>query len=129
MKKLYMLFTFFFIILSGCALFKKTNKITTKDVQSSSKQMESSQLILKRADKETRVFTYWNDSSFYQFQQIKEQGEQAKSGKLRTQEKQQSKQQDKIKKIEPNKFLVYTGVFFLLIVMIWFYGRQRGAKK
>jgi len=95
------------LCLFGCALFNKTSKTTTTDTQSSTKQLESSQLLLKKADKETQIFTYWNDSGFYQFQYIKEQVDQAKSGKFRADEKQSAKNTMNSKTVEPVGAWIY----------------------
>ncbi|WP_316817980.1 hypothetical protein [Pedobacter nyackensis] len=63
MKNILLLILF---CLSGCGVFKKTSKTNATATQSSTNQLESTQLVLKNADKETRTFTYWNDSGFYQ---------------------------------------------------------------
>ncbi|MNL21695.1 hypothetical protein D3C87_1429980 [compost metagenome] len=110
--------TYFLLIilcLAGCSLFKKTTKTSTKSGQSSRKQTEQNQLILKRADKETHILTYWNDSGLYQFQHIKEQIDQAKSGQLKTKETQEVKQHTKAKEIEPVKIWIYVGILVVLI--------------
>ncbi|SMC70392.1 hypothetical protein [Pedobacter africanus] len=69
--------------ISSCGLFKKTSKTTTSYAQSSAKEIEQRQLVLKSANKETQIFIYWNDRGFYQFRHIKEKIDQAKSGQLK----------------------------------------------
>ncbi|TCC99548.1 hypothetical protein [Pedobacter hiemivivus] len=95
------------ICLFGCALFNKTSKTATTDKQSSEKQLESSQLLFKTANKETQIFTYWNDSGFYQVQNIREQIDLAKTDKLKIEEKQEAKQETIVKKTEPLKMWDY----------------------
>lgn len=99
----------------SCSLFRKTNKTTANATQSSVKQMEANQLILKKAGKETQIFTYWNDSDFYQYQYIKEQIDQAKSGKVIAEEKQESKQTINTKKTEPVAPWIYVLMLLVLI--------------
>lgn len=105
----------FMIILfcSSCALFNKTSKTTASAKQSSTNQLESSQLVLKSVDKETQIFTYWNDSGIYRLEQIRERSDQAKSDKLKTLEKQQAKQTIVTKKTEP----LNTWIFVLIILL------------
>ncbi len=79
------------------------------------KQMEAKQLILKKAGKETQIFTYWNDSGFYQVQYIKEQIDQAKSGKVIAEEKKEAKQTTSTKKIESVASWIYVLMLLLLI--------------
>ena len=98
------------ICLFGCALFNKTSKTTTTDKQSSEKQLESTQLLFKTANKETQIFTYWNDSGFYQVQNIREQIDMAKTDRLKMGEKQEAKQETIVKKTEPLKIWVYAMV-------------------
>ncbi|MNL10504.1 hypothetical protein D3C87_1313060 [compost metagenome] len=119
MKKIAFIILLF--CMAGCALFRKTNKTTVKNSQSSLKQSELNQLILKRADKETQVFTYWNDSGFYQFQNIREQIDQVKLKQGKALEKQQSKQEISVKKKEPVKIWVYTALTVILCLILVVY--------
>jgi maltose-binding protein MalE len=98
------------LLCSGCALFQKTSKTTAVDTQSSINQLESTQLVLKTVGKETQIFTYWNDSGVYQYHHIKEQIDQAKLNKVKTEEKQQAKQTVTTKKTEPLKIWIYIGL-------------------
>lgn len=75
--------------LASCALFKKTSKAVSS--QSSIKQMEMSEFLLKQANKETQIITYWNDSGFYQIQSIKERVDEAKSKQVSVKETADSK--------------------------------------
>ncbi|TCC99434.1 hypothetical protein FBD94_05050 [Pedobacter hiemivivus] len=109
--------------LFGCALFNKTSKTTTIDKQSSEKQLESSQLLFKTANKETQIFTYWNDSGFYQIQNIREQVNVAKTDKLKAEEKQLAKQETIVKKTEPLNFWVYIILLIGMLGCYWFFTR------
>lgn len=75
--------------LASCALFKKTNKSVSS--QSSVKQTEVNQMLLKQANRETQIFTYWNDSGFYQIQNIKEKIDEAAVGEMKMKENQVNK--------------------------------------
>lgn len=107
--------TLFMILLlcAGCALFNKTSKTSDVAKQSSINQLESTQLVLKSVDKETQIFTYWNDSGFYRLEQIRERADQAKSDKLKTIEKQEAKQAMVTKKREP----LNTWIFVLIVIV------------
>jgi ATP-dependent Zn protease len=72
------------LLFCSCALFRKTGKTKNVATQYSKNQLDFEQLILKSSGKETQVFTYWNDSSFYQYQNIKEQINKAETGQLST---------------------------------------------
>ncbi|WP_183873913.1 hypothetical protein [Pedobacter sp. AK017] len=98
------------LVFAGCGLFKKTTITGNKESKSTSKQLEANMLMLKNANKETQVFTYWTDSGFYQVAQIKEQTDLAKSGRLTVGVKHEVKHESKIKKKEPAKLWVYIGI-------------------
>jgi|GEM_PF-554740 len=111
------LFVVVVVCLAGCALFRKTSKTIDRATHSSSKQLESTELILKSTGKETQIFTYWNDSVLYQYQHINEQIDLAKSGKLNTRENQQAKQSVTVKKSMPVKVLIYIGLAAVLAII------------
>ena len=106
---------FMLICFSGCNLFKKTSSNSLANIQNSTKQSVSDQFVLKSANKETQVFTYWNDTSIYQYQLIKEQVREAQSDKLKTEEQQQAKQQQTRKESEPANAWVYIGIAITVI--------------
>lgn len=108
---------FFVITLSfiSCSLFKKT---TLSSSQSSVKQTEISQLVLKQANKETQIFTYWNDTGYYQIQTIKEQVDEARSGTLKAEEKLSSK--EKMLKKEPGLVNIWFWAAILVLLIIYF---------
>jgi len=112
------------ICFSGCGVFRKTSKTTDQVSHSATKELESTALLLKSAGKETQTFTYWNDSGFYQFQQIKEQIDQAESTKLNTQESQQLTKSNTLKKSEPANALIFIGLVIILIVIFMFLLKQ-----
>lgn len=115
MKKIFIIIMF---CLYGCALFKKTSRSSSQNSHNSINQLEASQLVLKRTGKETQVFSYWSDSGFYQVQTIREQVDQAASGKIISEEKQQSKQDTKVKETEPVNWLLYIGIAVVLAFVI-----------
>lgn len=121
MKNILLLILF---CLFGCGVFKKTSKTTSSTTQSSTNQLESSQLVLKSAGKETQVFTYWNDSGFYQFQHIKEQVDETKSDDLKTMEEQKMGQITTVKESEFLKNWIYGIILIVLIAAgLMYYGK------
>lgn len=114
---------------SGCALFQQTNKGRASTAQSSVKQLEATELVLKRAGKETQIFTYWNDSGFYQLQYVKEQMEQTETGQLKLKQEDQLKNKVSVKKKEPLKtgfYILFAAVLFLVFI---FFFKKTGFSK
>ncbi|MBB5437712.1 hypothetical protein HDC92_001386 [Pedobacter sp. AK017] len=103
------------MLVAGCNLFKKTSKTSSSASQTASKQSEADMLVLKNADKETQVFTYWNDSGLYQFQQIKEKRGIAKAINLATNENKIDKKENHTKQIEPTKYWIYIGLGLMVV--------------
>jgi hypothetical protein len=122
------LFIIMLAFIAGCGLFQKTSKTSHTATQSSKSELEASQLVLKSGDKETRVFTYWNDSGFYQFQHIKERIDQAKLDKVATAESEQSKSAVVLKKADPIIKPIYIGLAVLLVVCFLLYKWQNMFK-
>ncbi|SDL15494.1 hypothetical protein SAMN04487898_115138 [Pedobacter sp. ok626] len=120
---LFMLLFYLSALLEGCALFQKSTKTSSNHKQSLEKQLESSQLLFKTANKETQIFTYWNDSGFYQVQNIREQIDMANSNRLKAEEKEEAKQETIVKKTKPLKFWVYGLVCISVIACYWVYRR------
>ena len=106
------------VLFSGCAMFRKSSKITTKETERASRKTELQEFILKSANKETQVFTYWNDSGFYQYQHIKEQVEQAGGERLTIQEEERATKALTQKESEPVRTWVYTGIA-LMVMCVW----------
>jgi hypothetical protein len=106
---------------SSCALFKKTSKTSNTASQTSSKQLEANMLVLKNANKETQVFTFWNDSGVYQFQHIKEQIDLVKKADLKITEKQMDKKQVSTSKAEAPKTWIYVGAGLMVIGCYFLY--------
>lgn len=116
------------LFLSGCALFKNTSKSNAKESQQSSKEAEFREFVLKTGIKETQVFSYWNDSGFYQYQQIREQVDQSATRQLKTGEEALTKKELSVKKTEPSKIWVWVVVVVIGIIFLlrWInpYGRD-----
>jgi hypothetical protein len=110
------------LCMTSCALFNKTSKTNSVAKQSSINQLESSQLVLKSIDKETQIFTYWNDSGFYRLEQIRERTDQAESDNLKKIDKQQAKQTIVTKKTEPLNTWIF--VLIITIVAVWFFYKK-----
>lgn len=106
------------MLFSGCALFRKSSKTTTKETEQASKKTELQEFVLKSANKETQVFTYWNDSGFYQYQHIKEQVDQAGGERLTIQEEERATKALLQKESEPVRTWVYAGIA-LVVMFVW----------
>jgi len=106
------------LFLSGCALFKHTSKSNAKETKQFSKEAEFREFVLKTGTKETQVFSYWNDSGFYQYRQIREQVDQSASRKLKTGEEALVKKELSDKKTEPSKIWVWFVV--VIISIVWY---------
>ncbi|TCD02718.1 hypothetical protein [Pedobacter psychroterrae] len=115
MKPLYLLTI---ILLSSCSLFKKTTKSSATSSFDLSKQIEENQLALTTTQKETKIYSLWKDSVFYQYQLIKEQVDNAKAGTVKTQENQQTKQEQTTKESKPVETWIYAGIILGLIGFI-----------
>lgn len=103
------------MLIEGCNLFKKTSKTSSTASQTASKQLETNMLVLKNADKETKVFTYWTDSGLYQFQHIKEQVGMAKTVKEKTVEKKNDITRVTAKQSVPVKIWIYIGLGLMAV--------------
>jgi len=111
------------LCLSGCALFRNTSKTNAKETQQSSKEVDLREFVLKSGTKETQVFSYWNDSGFYQYQRIMEQVDQSTSRQLKIGEEEVIKQELSTKKTEPSRvwiwFVVIVCGISILAFMLW----------
>ncbi len=106
------------VIFCSCSLFKKTTKTTAISSFDLSRQLEKQMLDLKTQQKETQIYSYWNDSVFYQYEVIKEQVDQAKAGNVKVQEKQAAKQEEKVKESEPTEVWIYSAFVLGIIAFI-----------
>jgi hypothetical protein len=108
------------LCLSGCAMFKNTSKTNAKETQQSSKEAEFREFVLKSGIKETQVYSYWNDSGFYQYQRIMEQVDQSASRQLKTGEEEVIKKELSTKKTEPSKYWIWMVVIVCGISILAF---------
>ena len=113
--KVLIIFLLLAMLTESCNLFKKTSKTSNIGSYTASKQLETNMLVLKNADKETQIFTYWNDSGLYQFQHIKEQVGLAKTINLAAKEKQNDKTEIHAKQTEPIRYWIYIGMGLMAI--------------
>jgi flagellar biogenesis protein FliO len=104
------------LFICSCSLFKKTSRSSDITKKSSLNQLESSQLVLKNIGNETQIFTYWNDSGFYQYQFIREQSKEQTATQLKSKEIQDVKEKQTIKKAEPIGLFGY--IVFLVVLFI-----------
>lgn len=121
---LFVIVLFFF----SCALFRKTETTTDLATKKSLNQLESTQLVLKNVGKETQIFSYWNDSGFYQYQLIKEISQESASSQFKTENKQDSKEKLTDRKSEPVKVWVYIGGLVTLCGGLVLYKRLISSK-
>lgn len=89
------------LCLGSCSLFRKTSKITASATFDLSKQIEAQTLDLKTRQKETQRYSYWEDSIFHQYEVVREQIDQSKASTVKTQENQETKQQQVLKESKP----------------------------
>ena len=120
------------LLLSGCSLFKKTTKTTAHRSFDLSKQTEAHSLDLKTMQKETQIYSWWNDSIFYQYELVKEQVDQAKAGTSKTLEKQEARQEQMVKVSTPVEVWIYAGIVlgiigFVLIFRKLVHAGRRGG--
>ncbi|MNK20339.1 hypothetical protein D3C87_385760 [compost metagenome] len=110
------------MISQSCSLFKKTTKTTVNDSQSSLKSSDFKWLNIKTANKETNVYTYWDSGMVYQYQNIREQVDQAESAGLKITDEAITKKNLMVKESKPPVLWIYTGIGLLLIgglVVYW----------
>ena len=117
MIKTLMITCFLLIHLTGCMLFKKSSKATLQNRSDSSSQSYLERISLKTANKETNIYTYWNDSAAFQFQHILENVDEAKLSSLSNKENQVTKQNQTIKKTEPPDLWIY-GIIAILVAVV-----------
>lgn len=107
----------------GCGLFQKTSKSSYQNTHKSNNQLEASQLVLKAADKETQIFTYWNDSSVYQYQFVKEQAADMKAERLATKENTSVAVKQTKKQVETISSLGIVVLLCMMVVVFLLYKR------
>lgn len=100
---------------TGCILFKKSTKSTTENKSENQVQAYLERVNLKTANRETNIYTYWNDSSVFQYQNIRENIEEAKHNTVNKNEKQVTQQKETVKKTEPPDLWVY-GVIVVVVI-------------
>lgn len=101
----------------GCKVFKQTARVE----HSSATQVEAAELLWKQADRERRIYSYWNDSGFYQFEVMRERLGEAKSGRITVKERQEDSA--KFVKKEVKGWGIWFNIMFGVIVvigLIWF---------
>ena len=110
---------------AGCMLFKKNTKTRMENKLETHQHSYLERVNLKTATKETNIYTYWNDSSVFQYQNIRENIEEAKRSTVNTEEKQVLQQKETMKKTEPPDMWVYgiaivAGIgILILVVKFW----------
>ncbi|SMD15055.1 hypothetical protein SAMN04488101_1187 [Pedobacter nyackensis] len=105
---------------AGCMLFKKNTKTTMENNLETNHKTYLERVNLKTASKETNIYTYWNDSSVFQYQNIRENIEEAKRSTVNTDEKQVMQQRETMKKTEPPDLWVYGVVIIIGIGILIF---------
>lgn len=124
MKKLFILGgLLLLVVLLRCSALKKTTSLKTEESIAADKKTSVQQLKLKTATKETNVVTYNPDGTVYQQANIKEQVEQAKIGRLQSQEKINAKVGSLEKVATPQGFWIMV-IAGLVIFGIVFYLRK-----
>lgn len=97
----------------GCKVFKQTARVK----HNSATQVEAAELLWKQADRERRIYSYWNDSGFYQFEVMRERVGEAKSGRIMLNEKQEDSA--KFVKRDMKGWGIWIDVIGCAIVAFW----------
>jgi len=104
-----------------CLLGCRTVKTTTKASDEMKRDVELNTVAVRAAQKETNTVTYWPDGQVYQLQNVKEQVDQTKLGRLDVKEKRVAKQSEVLKQSEPLRIWVYLGVGVAVIAAVLIY--------
>lgn len=107
------------IALMGCALFKKTTKLSAVNEKESSKVSYLDKVDVQTANKETHTYTWWNDSSVYQYQNVQELVEGTKLEKVSSTEKELERDETVKKESTPVKIWIYAGIAILIIGLLF----------
>lgn len=118
MKTTYILLTV--VCLSSCALFKKTTKTVSQNNLRTEKQTYLDKTEVKTADKETHTYTWWNDSTIYQYQHVRERIDEAKTGSLKTKETVVSEEKVLSKSSNPLHIWIYVVIVMMIIALLVF---------
>jgi N6-adenosine-specific RNA methylase IME4 len=111
------------LLVQSCAMFKKTTKQTVKESQNTEKRYDYNLLTFKSANKETNIYTYWDNGMVYQYQNIRELTNETASVGIKTTEKASAKKDTVIKESKPAVLWVYTGIGILIIGTTMLYRR------
>lgn len=117
------LFVIVIICLSGCALFKRTNKTEYTNEREASKQIYLDRVGIKSANKESHTFSWWNDSSFYQYQNIREDVKEAQLERLNSKEKVSAKIKNVKKERASVNLWIPVGIVCLILGLVLLYRR------
>jgi len=101
-----------------CLLGCRTVKTTTKASEEMKRDVELNTVAVKAAQKETNTVTYWPDGQVYQLQNVKEQVDQTRLGRLDLKEKQVARQAEVVKQSEPWRIWVYVGLGAAVIAAV-----------
>lgn len=107
------------INLMGCALFQKTNRLSSVNGKETSTQTYLDKVDVKTASKETHNYTWWNDSSVYQYQIIREHVDETKQERLNSAEKALERNKTVEKERTPVKIWMYAGITILILGLLW----------
>lgn len=99
----------------GC----RTTKTSIKDRAELNRKTELSGLALRAEVKKRNVLTYWPNGSVYQFEQLREQVDQAKSARLNVEETKVLKRDETVKQRE--RFWLYGGIAVAMVILFWIY--------
>nr|WP_121270570.1 hypothetical protein [Pedobacter schmidteae] len=101
--------------LSSCALSKKNTKTVAQNNLRTEKQSYLDKTEVKTTDKETRTYAWWNDSTMYQYQHVRERLDEAKTGSLKTKETTATKEEVLSKSNTSFYILVYAAIVMAVI--------------
>lgn len=127
MKLSFLWFCFFliyyFMLINGCNLMKKTTSAKTTDTQTSAASADFTQFDSSKATKETNLYLYRTDGSLYGHKNIKEQVDQTGFGTANLESKATAEKETAVKESTPSGTWVWIGAFLLCIGLLVIYIR------
>lgn len=111
------------LCLLGCALMRKTDKVDRTAQKEITKQTYLDKVDVKNTGKEIRTFTWWNDSTVYQYQSVREQVDELKGLKLTAKEDTSVVLKQREKRVEAVPVFGTLALIGLMIVLYILYKR------
>lgn len=111
------------LCLMGCATMRKTDKTEHTARKEMEKQTYLDKVAITNAGKETQTFTWWNDSTVYQYQSVKEQTAEVKAERLAAKENTSVALKESKKHVHTVSILGIIALLCLMTVLFFAYKR------